>query len=158
MLDHMTFRVRDIARAKAFYTPTLAPLGYTVAFEGQYGANILGFAHPDAAEPDGRRTDVWFIDGPSPYGGPCRHVRLPPGLAGRKRGRRWTRSTVRRMAAGGQVTTARRACVPTTTRTTTAPSSSTRKATTSKPSATSPADGVHATAAWPMPAPDARRP
>ncbi|MBL8337090.1 MAG: VOC family protein [Rhodoferax sp.] len=71
MLDHMTFRVRDIARAKAFYTPTLAPLGYTVAFEGQYGANILGFAHPDAAEPDGRRTDVWFIDGPSPYGGPA---------------------------------------------------------------------------------------
>jgi catechol 2,3-dioxygenase-like lactoylglutathione lyase family enzyme len=63
--------VRDIARAKAFYTPTLAPLGYTVAFEGQYGANILGFAHPDAAEPDGRRTDVWFIDGPSPYGGPA---------------------------------------------------------------------------------------
>jgi len=71
MLDHMTFRVRDIARAKAFYTPTLAPLGYTVAFEGQHGANILGFAHPDAAEPDGRRTDVWFIDGPSPYGGPA---------------------------------------------------------------------------------------
>ena len=64
---------------------------------------------------------------------------------------------VRRWLPAG-VTTARRACVPTTTRTTTAPSSSTRKATTSKPSATSPADGVHATAAWPMPAPEARRP
>ncbi|MBB4844842.1 catechol 2,3-dioxygenase-like lactoylglutathione lyase family enzyme [Paucibacter oligotrophus] len=69
MLDHMTFRVSDIARAKAFYQPTLAPLGYSLAFEGNYGANILGFSHPDASEPEGKKTDVWFIDGPSPYGG-----------------------------------------------------------------------------------------
>jgi catechol 2,3-dioxygenase-like lactoylglutathione lyase family enzyme len=70
MLDHMTFRVTDIARAKAFYSAALAPLGYSVVFEGNYGMNILGFAYPDAAEPDGKKADVWFIDGPSPYGGP----------------------------------------------------------------------------------------
>lgn len=70
MLDHMTFRVKDIARAKAFYTAALAPLGYTVEFEGNYGANILGFSYPEASEPNGKKADVWFIDGPSPYGGP----------------------------------------------------------------------------------------
>ena len=70
MLDHMTFRVADIARAKAFYSAALAPLGYSVIFEGNYGGNILGFAYPDASEPDGKKADVWFIDGPSPYGGP----------------------------------------------------------------------------------------
>ena len=70
MLDHMTFRVTDIARTKAFYTATLAPLGYSLCFEGNYGSNMLGFAYPDPAEPDGKKADVWFIDGPSPYGGP----------------------------------------------------------------------------------------
>lgn len=71
MLDHMTFRVTDIARTKAFYSAALAPLGYRVCFEGHYGANILGFAYPDVTEPDGKKADVWFIDGPSPYGGPA---------------------------------------------------------------------------------------
>jgi catechol 2,3-dioxygenase-like lactoylglutathione lyase family enzyme len=70
MLDHMTFRVTDIHRAKAFYSAVLAPLGYSVAYEGQHGANILGFSYPDSSEPDGKKADVWFIDGPSPYGGP----------------------------------------------------------------------------------------
>jgi catechol 2,3-dioxygenase-like lactoylglutathione lyase family enzyme len=70
MLDHMTFRVTDIARTKAFYTAALAPLGYSLCFEGNYGSNMLGFAYPDPAEPDGKKADVWFIDGPSPYGGP----------------------------------------------------------------------------------------
>ena len=70
MLDHMTFRVTDIQHAKAFYSAALAPLGYSLAFEGNHGANILGFAYPDATEPEGRKADVWFIDGPSPYGGP----------------------------------------------------------------------------------------
>lgn len=69
MLDHMTFRVTDIHRAKAFYSAALAPLGYTVCFEGHYGSNILGFAYPDPSEPDGKKADVWFVDGPSPYGG-----------------------------------------------------------------------------------------
>ena len=70
MLDHMTFRVSDIGRAKAFYSAALEPLGYSVATEAHHGANILGFACPDPTEPGGQKTDVWFIDGPSPYGGP----------------------------------------------------------------------------------------
>ncbi len=71
MLDHMTFRVTDIARAKAFYSKALAPLGYTICAEGNYGMNVLGFAYPEAKEPDGKKADVWFVDGPSPYGGPA---------------------------------------------------------------------------------------
>lgn len=70
MLDHMTFRVNDIARAKQFYLAALTPLGYSLAFEGHYGMNILGFAYPDASEPSGKKSDTWFVDGPSPYGGP----------------------------------------------------------------------------------------
>ncbi len=69
MLDHMTFRVSDIQRAKAFYSQALAPLGYSLSFDGNFGANIVGFAYPDATEPEGKKTDVWFIDGPSPHGG-----------------------------------------------------------------------------------------
>ena len=60
----------DIQRAKAFYSAALAPLGYSVSFDGHYGMDILGLAYPDPSEPDGKRADVWFIDGPSPYGGP----------------------------------------------------------------------------------------
>ena len=37
MLDHMTFRVTDISRAKAFYSAALEPLGYGICFEGNYG-------------------------------------------------------------------------------------------------------------------------
>ncbi len=70
MLDHMTFRVTDIGRAKAFYSAALAPLGYGVAYEGHHGMNILGFSYPEPSEPDGKKADVWFVDGPSPYGGP----------------------------------------------------------------------------------------
>lgn len=69
MLDHMTFRVSDIARTKAFYTTTLAPLGYSLNLEGSYeGMNMLGYSHPDASEADGKKVDVWFVDGKSPYG------------------------------------------------------------------------------------------
>lgn len=69
MLDHMTFRVSDIARTKEFYSVTLATLGYSLSLEGNYDEiNILGFGHPDATEPDGEKVDVWFVDGPSPYG------------------------------------------------------------------------------------------
>lgn len=69
MLDHMTFRVTDIARAKNFYSAALAPLGYRVSFEGNFGMNVLGLSYPDASDPSGKKTDVWFVDGPSPYGG-----------------------------------------------------------------------------------------
>lgn len=65
MLDHMTFLVSDIGRTKAFYSAALAPLGYTLSFEGNFGANVLGFAYPDASEPEGKKMDVWFVDRPS---------------------------------------------------------------------------------------------
>jgi catechol 2,3-dioxygenase-like lactoylglutathione lyase family enzyme len=74
MLDHMTFRVTDIQRTKAFYTAALEPLGYSLCFEGQYGSNMLGFSCPDPAAPGGKKADVWFIDGPSPHGGPTATV------------------------------------------------------------------------------------
>ncbi|WP_090142155.1 VOC family protein [Limnohabitans sp. DM1] len=69
MLDHMTFRVRDIQRCKAFYEPVLKQLGYRLAFEGFHGSNILGFGYPDIHQPSGEKIDTWFVDGPSPYGG-----------------------------------------------------------------------------------------
>src|SRR5205823_583668 len=42
MIDHMTLRVRDYARSKAFYTAALAPLGYEVLaeFEGFAGLGV----------------------------------------------------------------------------------------------------------------------
>ena len=70
MLDHMTFRVADINLTKAFYGAALAPLGYTLAFEGQHsGSNILGYGFADSLAPGGVRIDTWFIDGPSPHAG-----------------------------------------------------------------------------------------
>ena len=69
MLDHMTFRVTDSARTKSFYSAALVPLGCSVCFEGNHGATMLAFAYPDAAQPDGKKADVWFVDGPSPYRG-----------------------------------------------------------------------------------------
>ena len=33
MIDHMTLRVRDYAKSKAFYTAALAPLGYEMLME-----------------------------------------------------------------------------------------------------------------------------
>jgi catechol 2,3-dioxygenase-like lactoylglutathione lyase family enzyme len=70
MLDHMTFRVSNITRTQAFYTAALAPLGYTLAYEGEYaGSHFIGYGTPDASAPEGVKIDTWFMDGPSPYGG-----------------------------------------------------------------------------------------
>lgn len=44
---------------------------FTQGVTQYYGANMVGFAYPDTSEPDGKKADVWFIDGPSPYGGPA---------------------------------------------------------------------------------------
>jgi catechol 2,3-dioxygenase-like lactoylglutathione lyase family enzyme len=64
MLDHMTFRVADLARTKAFYLPVLATLGYELkaefAFDGQ---RMVGLGQ-------GSTVDTWFIEGPSPWNGP----------------------------------------------------------------------------------------
>lgn len=70
MIDHMTFRVSDIQKTKAFYTDVLATLGYKLLVEANYGgSNMLGFGTPDANSPSGHKIDSWFVDGPSPYGG-----------------------------------------------------------------------------------------
>ena len=70
MIDHMTFRVSDIAKTQAFYTPALATLGYALIVEANYGgSNMLGYGTPDANTPQGHKIDTWLIDGPSPYGG-----------------------------------------------------------------------------------------
>ena len=64
MLDHMTFRVADIARTRAFYAACLAPLGYTLKHEERLadGSRMIGFDN-------GKFPDTWFVDGPSPWGG-----------------------------------------------------------------------------------------
>lgn len=63
MLDHMTLRVADIGRTRAFYAAALAPLGYTVRHEANHdGEQVLGLGCGDA-------IDTWFVAGPSPWGG-----------------------------------------------------------------------------------------
>jgi catechol 2,3-dioxygenase-like lactoylglutathione lyase family enzyme len=70
MLDHMTFRVADIARTQSFYTAALTPLGYILAYEGAHeGSRFIGYGFADASQPTGTKIDTWFMDGPSPYGG-----------------------------------------------------------------------------------------
>jgi catechol 2,3-dioxygenase-like lactoylglutathione lyase family enzyme len=40
VLDHINLRVTDYARSKKFYLAALAPLGYTLAMEGESGAGF----------------------------------------------------------------------------------------------------------------------
>jgi len=69
MLDHMTFRVHDIARSTAFYAAALAPLGYRLAFDQAFdGVRVVGFASADPALPGQTRIDTWLVDGASPHG------------------------------------------------------------------------------------------
>jgi catechol 2,3-dioxygenase-like lactoylglutathione lyase family enzyme len=71
MIDHMTFRVSDIALSKAFYAAALAPLGYALLFEQQFdGVNVLGFGQPATAPAHEAKIDTWLVDGPSPHGAP----------------------------------------------------------------------------------------
>jgi catechol 2,3-dioxygenase-like lactoylglutathione lyase family enzyme len=64
VIDHLTLKVRDIARARALYTAALAPLGYQIImeFEGALGLGADG--KPDlwlAQDPDNTRpTHVAF--------------------------------------------------------------------------------------------------
>lgn len=65
MLDHMTFRVADIGRSRAFYAAALAPLGYDKRVDQTFdGVQVVGFGV-------GEQIDTWLIDGPSPHGGPA---------------------------------------------------------------------------------------
>jgi catechol 2,3-dioxygenase-like lactoylglutathione lyase family enzyme len=61
-MDHMTVRVRDIGRTRAFYDVALAPLGYKLSFDQVHdGVHILGYACEG-------RFDTWFTDTPPPSG------------------------------------------------------------------------------------------
>jgi catechol 2,3-dioxygenase-like lactoylglutathione lyase family enzyme len=60
MLDHITFSVTDILRAKAFYDAALKPLGYRVVYEvtpqQSGGAHFMGYG-------DDRKPYFWIAAG-----------------------------------------------------------------------------------------------
>ena len=65
MLDHMTFRVRNLAATRAFYEKALAPLGYKLGHEGEHdGARMLGFV-------DDGKFDTWFVQAADDPSGPA---------------------------------------------------------------------------------------
>ncbi len=47
MIDHLTLKVRDIAKAKAFYSAALAPLGYEILMEFEGGLGMGADKKPD---------------------------------------------------------------------------------------------------------------
>lgn len=64
MLDHMTFRVRNVAATRSFYEAALAPLGYQLGYEGEHdGVRMLGFQQ-------GGKFDTWFVESPDAPSGP----------------------------------------------------------------------------------------
>jgi len=58
MIDHVGFAVSDYARAKAFYTQALAPLGYVLVMEVAASENPSGF--PAAGFGAGGKPDFWI--------------------------------------------------------------------------------------------------
>lgn len=63
MLDHMTFRVTNISRPKRSLQRSPGTAGLQRMLRRQLRFKMLGLAYPDASEPDGKKADVWFIDG-----------------------------------------------------------------------------------------------
>jgi len=56
MIDHMTFRAKDIEKAKAFYSAALAPLGYKAVYDDVHdGVRVVGFGC------DGK-IDTWLVN------------------------------------------------------------------------------------------------
>ncbi len=47
MIDHLTLKVRDLARAKAFYVAALKPLGYEILMEYPGGLGLGADKKPD---------------------------------------------------------------------------------------------------------------
>jgi catechol 2,3-dioxygenase-like lactoylglutathione lyase family enzyme len=58
MIDHIGFPVSDYARAKAFYTKALAPLGYGLVMEVDAQQNPSGA--PAAGFGSGGKPDFWI--------------------------------------------------------------------------------------------------
>lgn len=68
MIDHITIRVSDLVKTVAFYTATLAPLGYKLDFDQEFdGVRVVGFGR------DGK-IDMWFT-ADKPVSGPV-HLAL----------------------------------------------------------------------------------
>ena len=67
MLDHMTMRVSDYGKSKAFYLAALTPLEYSLMAEFEHdGAKIAGFGW---TRPDGsRKVDWWIVQPPAGAG------------------------------------------------------------------------------------------
>jgi catechol 2,3-dioxygenase-like lactoylglutathione lyase family enzyme len=67
MLDHMTLRVSDYAKSRAFYAAALAPLAYTLMADFEHdGAKIAGFGW---SRSDGRqKVDWWIVQTPASAG------------------------------------------------------------------------------------------
>ena len=66
MIDHITVRVIDIEKTKAFYSKALEPLGYKLAFAETFGdTRVIGFSRNN-------RIDTWFTTD-KPTSGPL-HV------------------------------------------------------------------------------------
>jgi catechol 2,3-dioxygenase-like lactoylglutathione lyase family enzyme len=57
-LDHVSLRVRDLERSRAFYTAALAPLGIAVQMEG---GGAVGFGKPG-------KPQFWLNPGGTPSG------------------------------------------------------------------------------------------
>lgn len=54
MIDHVGFRVKDLAKAKAFYRAALAPIGYEVVMElgPELGLGYVGVGFGAGGKPD----------------------------------------------------------------------------------------------------------
>ena len=64
MIDHMTMRVSDYGKSKAFYLAALAPLAYSLLVETDHdGAKIAGFGW--TLSDGGKKIDWWIVQTPS---------------------------------------------------------------------------------------------
>jgi catechol 2,3-dioxygenase-like lactoylglutathione lyase family enzyme len=60
MIDHMTMRVSDYEKSKAFYLAALAPLAYSLMVEMDHdGAKIAGFGW--IRSDGGKKVDWWIV-------------------------------------------------------------------------------------------------
>jgi catechol 2,3-dioxygenase-like lactoylglutathione lyase family enzyme len=68
MIDHLTLKVRDLARSKAFFSAALAPLGYEVLMEFPGMVGLGADRKPDlwlAQDPENARPTHLAIVAPS---------------------------------------------------------------------------------------------
>lgn len=73
MIDHMTYRVRDLKKTKAFYQAALRPIGYEVGYEGVHdGVGMVGFI-------SGGKIDTWFVESVQVTGAPVEAVQSVSG-------------------------------------------------------------------------------